>query len=159
MGDNEADLAAGKIDAIQVFQPYAERLVASGKGHIWYAQASRGLTAYTTLVTKRETIDKRADEITRMTRALHKTLQWFDKTPAPEIARTLASYFPDLSPDLYAKAIDRYRGLKLWNTNPIVARAGFERLRQSMLSEGTIQRTIPFEECVDTKIAESVTKG
>ena len=36
------------LDAVQVFQPYAEELLASGAGHLWYAAADRGLTAYTT---------------------------------------------------------------------------------------------------------------
>ena len=45
---------AGTLDAIQVFQPYAEGLIASGAGHLWYAAATRGLTAYTTLVTRRD---------------------------------------------------------------------------------------------------------
>ena len=49
MDQNETDLRTGKVDAIQVFQPYAEQLIASGAGHVWYAAATRGLTAYTTL--------------------------------------------------------------------------------------------------------------
>jgi NitT/TauT family transport system substrate-binding protein len=154
MGENEAELATGRIDAIQVFQPFAERLVASGKGHIWFAQASRGLTAYTTLVTRRDVLEKRSEELLRMTRAIHKALGWFAATPAPEIAAKLQSYFPDLDPKIYAAAIERYRGLKLWNSTPVVGRAGFERLKKSMLSDGTISRDIPFEECVDTAIAE-----
>ena len=154
MGENEQDLRLGKIDAIQVFQPFAERLVASGAGHIWYAQASRGFTAYTTLVTKRATLEKRGDELLKMTRAIYKTLGWFAKTPADEIAGKLASYFPDLPRELYAQAIERYRGLKIWNSDPVVRREGFERLQQSMRSEGTLSRHIPFEECVDTKLAE-----
>ena len=54
MEQNEAALRAGDVDAIHVFQPYAERLIASGAGHLWYAAATRGLTAYTTLVTRRD---------------------------------------------------------------------------------------------------------
>src|SRR5262249_28992438 len=83
MEQNEADLAAGKLDAIQVFQPHAERLIASGKGHVWYAAATRGRTAYTTLVTRRAVLDRRRDELLRMTRAIHRTLGWFAKAPAP----------------------------------------------------------------------------
>ena len=53
MAENAAALRMGKLDAVQLFQPYAEELIASGAGHVWYAAASRGLTAYTTLVTRR----------------------------------------------------------------------------------------------------------
>src|SRR5271166_6237036 len=51
MANNAAALRAGSLDAVQLFQPYAEELIASGAGHLWYAAADRGLTAYTTLVT------------------------------------------------------------------------------------------------------------
>src|SRR6476646_10054825 len=50
MAENGTALGTGKLDAVQLFQPYAEELVRSGVGHIWYAAAERGLTAYTTLV-------------------------------------------------------------------------------------------------------------
>jgi NitT/TauT family transport system substrate-binding protein len=59
MDENEAALRAGTVDAIHVFQPHAERLLASGAGHVWYAAAKRGLTAYTTLVTRRPVLAAR----------------------------------------------------------------------------------------------------
>jgi len=114
MAENEAALAAGKLDAIQVFQPYAERLIASGAGHVWNAGATRGLTAYTTLMTRRDVLTKRADELQRMTQAVHRTLQWFAKTPALEIASLLKDYFPDLATPVFAACIERYRTLGLW---------------------------------------------
>ena len=65
MEENDAALRAGKLDAVHLFQPYAERLIASGAGHLWYAAATRGLTAYTTLVTRRDVLDQRDDELLR----------------------------------------------------------------------------------------------
>src|SRR4029077_1363213 len=77
MAENAAALRAGKFDAVQLFQPYAEELLASGVGHVWYAAASRGLTAYTTLVTRRATLKARSAELFKMTLAMHRALQWF----------------------------------------------------------------------------------
>ena len=154
MAENEAALRAGSVDAIQVFQPYAERLIASGAGHIWNAAATRGLTAYTTLVTRRETLTRRADDLLAMTRAMHRTLQWFARTPAPEIARLLKDFFPDVEPQIFAAAIDRYRALGLWAPDPVVRREGYDRLHAAMRAFGTLGRDIAFEACVDTKLAE-----
>src|SRR5262245_2581375 len=114
MAENAAALAAGKLDAVQLFQPYAEELIASGKGHVWYAAATRGLTAYTTLVARRATLGQRDDELLRMTRAMHRTLVWFAATPTAEIATRLKSYFPDVPQALFAAALERYRALGLW---------------------------------------------
>src|SRR5262245_10945778 len=58
MGDNCAALRAGTVDVVQVFQPYAQELLASGSGHVWYAAASRGPTAYTTFNTTRAFLDE-----------------------------------------------------------------------------------------------------
>jgi NitT/TauT family transport system substrate-binding protein len=158
MAENEMALRQGKLNAIQVFQPYAEALIHSGAGHVWYAAANRGLTAYTTLVTRRDVLDKRADELLRMTRAAHRTLGWFARTPATEIVGKVGSYFPDVPAELFAQAIDRYRGLKLWNSDPVIRREGYDRLHAAMRSSGTLKTDIRFEDCVDTSLAERVTK-
>lgn len=154
MAENEAALRAGKVDAIQVFQPFAENLVRSGAGHIWYAAADRGLTAYTTLVTRRDVLASRADDLLKTTRALYRTLGWFARTPAPDIARLLQPYFPDVPTDIFAHCIERYRALKLWNSDPVIRREGYDRLHAAMRAAGTLTRDIAFEACVDTKLAQ-----
>ena len=84
MAQNAAALRDGKLDAVQVFEPYAEELVASGTGHIWYAAADRGLTAYTTLVTRRSVIEQKRDELLRMVRAMRQAVRWIKATPGTE---------------------------------------------------------------------------
>ena len=158
MADNETALRLGKLDAIQVFQPYAERLIRSGAGHVWYAAANRGLTAYTTLVTRRDILDKRADELSRMTRAACRTLEWFARTPAAAIVDKVGRYFPDVPAEVFAQAIDRYRALKLWNSDPVIRREGYDRLHAAMRSSGTLRTDVRFEDCVDTGLAVRVTK-
>lgn len=153
MAENAAALRAGRLDAAQLFQPHAEELIASGAGHVWYAAASRGLTAYTTLLTRRETLARRADELLKMTTAMHRTLRWFGATPAREIARALKSYFPDVSEAIFAAAIERYRRLGLWGPDPLIRREGYDRLHAAMRSAGTLKRDIPYEACVDTSLA------
>jgi len=154
MDENEANLRAGKVDAIQVFQPHAERLITSGAGHVWYAAATRGLTAYTTLVTRRGVLAARADDLLKMTRAVHRTLGWFADTPASEIARALNDFFPEIDQAIFAGAIERYRMLELWAADPMIRRAGYDRLHAAMRAAGALQRDIPFSDCVDTSLAQ-----
>ena len=154
MADNAAAVRAGTLEAAQLFQPYAEELIASGAGHVWHAAATRGLTAYTTLVTRRATLERRADDLFRMTLGLHRTLGWFAATPATEIARLLKSYFPDVGETIFAAAIERYRTLGLWGPDPVIRREGYDRLHAAMRAFGTLKRDIPYETCVDTSLAE-----
>jgi NitT/TauT family transport system substrate-binding protein len=154
MAENAAALAAGKLEAVQLFQPYAEQLVASGAGHLWYAAASRGLTAYTTLVTHRMTLANREEELFRMTLGMHHALRWFAVTTASTIAGSLASYFPDVDRTIFAAAIDRYRRLGLWGPDPLIRREGYDRLHAAMRAAGALARDIPYETCIDTSLAQ-----
>ena len=156
MADNAAALRAATFDAVQLFQPYAEELIASGAGHLWYAAADRGLTAYTVLVTRRPLLDTRRDELLAMTRAMTNTLRWMAATSGNDIARALQEFFPTVAPDIFAAAIDRYRALKLFATDPILQREGFDRLQMAMRSGGALDRPIAFETCVDNSLARQV---
>jgi NitT/TauT family transport system substrate-binding protein len=153
MDENEAALRAGTVDAIHVFQPHAERLIASGAGHVWYAAATRGLTAYTTLVTRRGVLEQREDDLLKMTRAVHRTLGWFAATPTAEIAAGLRSYFPDVPTTLFAGALSRYRKLNLWGSDPVIRREGYDRLHAAMRAFGTLSKDVAFDDCVDTSLA------
>ena len=155
MAENSAALRAGALDAIQVFQPYAEELLSSGAGHLWYAAADRGLTAYTTLVTRRATLEARRDELAAMVRGVHRALRWIAATPGQEVARTLAPYFPAVPAPIFAAAIDRYRALGLYGPDPVTRQEGFDRLQAAMLSGGALRQPIAFETCVDNSLAEA----
>jgi NitT/TauT family transport system substrate-binding protein len=158
MAENAAALRAGTLEAVQVFQPYAEDLLASGDGHLWYAAANRGLCAYTTLVTRRSVLVAKREELLGMVRGMYRTLQWLHATPGAEIQRTLAGYFPDVPPAIYAGAIDRYKALGLYGPNPITQPEGVARLAASMQSGGALKRDIPFNEIVDNSLAEQVVR-
>lgn len=153
MAENEAALREGKVDAVQVFQPYAENLVSTGAGYIWNAAAGRGLTAYTTLVTRRGTLESRADEFARMIRGMDATLKWFAVTPSLEIVDVVQSFFPDVPRDLFAGCVDRYRALGLWGRDPVIRREGYDRLHAAMRSSGILSRDIAFDDVVDTRLA------
>jgi NitT/TauT family transport system substrate-binding protein len=154
MAENVAALRAGELDAIQVFQPYAEELLQSGDGFLWYAAASRGLTAYTTLVTRREVLTTRRDELAAMVRAMYRSLRWIAATPGIEVARALQSFFPDVPEPIFAAAIDRYKALGLYATSPVTRPEGVERLQAAMRSGGALDQDIPFESVVDNTLAE-----
>jgi NitT/TauT family transport system substrate-binding protein len=156
MAQNVARLRDGTLEAVQVFQPYAENLLASGAGHLWYAAANRGLTAYTTLVTRRFVLERKRDELLAMVRAMHRTLLWIRATPGVEIQRLLASYFPDVPAAIVAGAIDRYRALQLYSSDPVTRREGFDRLAAAMRSGWALKRDVAFEDCVDNSLAEQV---
>jgi NitT/TauT family transport system substrate-binding protein len=154
MADNLAALRGGHIDAAQFFEPAVDDALVSGAGHLWYAAATRGLTAYTTLVARRAVIAARHDELLAMVRAMRRTLRWIAATQATDIAQALKDFFPNIPRTLSAAAIARYQALDLYAADPLMPRAGFERLKAAMLSGGALSHDIPFEDCVDTSLAQ-----
>src|SRR5690349_20934184 len=106
-------LAAGKLDLVHLFEPYASRALADGYA-ILYAAASRGPTAYTAFMTSRDTASKRRDELAALTRATQATLDWVAKEGAAELARVTAQFFPEVPRDLLRSALERYHRAGLW---------------------------------------------
>lgn len=156
MADNCAALAAGDLDVVQVFEPFVSALVAAGTGFVWYAQASRGPTSYTTFYARRGVLTARRDELLRMVRAIYRTQQWVAGADGDEIAETVAGYFPAVPADILATACTRYKAMEIWGRTPVLPRAGYDRLRDSLVSGGFVDPGTPFEVAVDNSLAEAV---
>jgi len=156
MPDNAAALRDGRFDVVQLFQPFAEELIADGAGHIWYAQATRGLCSYTAFYAPRQTLEGRRDELMRMTRAIYRMQKWLHGHDAAEIATAVAEFFPDVKQEILAACIARYLALGIWSRTPLLPREGFERLHDAMLSGGLIEKPVTYDDCVDTRFAEAV---
>ena len=142
-----AALAAGQLDAIQLFEPHASRALADGNA-ILYAAASRGPTAYTAFITSRDAASKKRDEFAALTRATQAMLDWVHKAGPAELARATASFFPDVPQELLASAFGRYERAGLWSHTPQVSKVGFERLAYSLHDGGFIKHRAAYADCV-----------
>ncbi len=141
----------GEFDLVQVPEPYAQALVESAGGHIWYETAHRGACCYTTFSANRSFIDAHQEEVAAMYRAQAATLRWIQEETADEVGRVVAPYFSDVPAGHLAQSIERYRKAGLWSRNPAISKTGLERLRAGLLSGGFIARAIPYEEMVETR--------
>ncbi|HET6233492.1 MAG TPA: ABC transporter substrate-binding protein [Acetobacteraceae bacterium] len=153
MAENVAALGAGRVDVVQLFEPFVSALAAEGTGHVWYAAASRGLTSYTTFYTRRGTLTARREELRRMVHAIHRTQLWVAGATAEQIADSIADYFPDVPAAIRVASCARYQSLGIWSTTPVLPRPGYDRLLSSLISGGFVAGT-PFEVAVDTSLAD-----
>jgi NitT/TauT family transport system substrate-binding protein len=158
MADNVAALRRGEFDAIQLFQPFAEELIAAGEGHLWYAAANRGQCSYTSFYTRRSVLAERRDELKNVVRALYRTQKWLHANPPEALADVVQSFFPSVPQPLLRASIARYRALAIWGRNPILPRAGYERLRASLISARFVKEGAPFEQTVDNSLAQEVVR-
>ncbi len=159
MAENMAALKAGKVDVIQVFEPFPCLLLAEKTAHIWYEAARRGHTSYTCFYARRGTLSSRRDDLKRMVRAIDKTEKWVAAATGQEIAQTIARYFPDVPPAILEAACTRYKALGVWGKDPILPRSGYDRLRNGLISGGFVSPGATFEQAVDNSLAEEVLAG
>ena len=141
MAENAAAVAEGRLDVAQVFEPVASAMEIAGTGHVWYAQASRGLTSYTAFYGRTDVIAAKRPACEAMVRGLAATLAWFAQAPVAEILATVAPYFDGLDTAAATRAVERYRRLGVWTTDPRFPPEALARLEAGMLSAGAISRT------------------
>jgi NitT/TauT family transport system substrate-binding protein len=158
MAQNAAGLLAGDIDVAQMYQPYVEELIDAGC-EVWHAQASRGPCSYTTFYARRGVIAARRVELVAMLRGLWKTQQHIGAMDGHALAAIVAPYFPSLKRVRLAAALDRYMALGVWGKNPILPRGGYDRLRDSLVTGGLIERCLAFEDAVDNSLAHEAMAG
>ncbi len=156
MAENVVALRRGEIDVAQLFEPFVSSLLADGAGHVWYAAAERGPTSYTTFYARRGLLTARRDELLRMVRAMHRTQKWVAGASGEAIAAAIAGYFPDVPPAILAASCTRYRSLGIWGSDPHLPRAGYDRLRASLVSGGFVSLGAPYEVAVDNSLADAV---
>jgi NitT/TauT family transport system substrate-binding protein len=149
MARNYQALKAGEIDAMQAFEPFASMAERDGAGDILHAASTRGPTAYTAFIATREACTRYRDEFAAMTRATAKMLTWLYAIPADELAQSVASFFPDVPPDVLADSLRRYQAAGLWSRHTRMIPQGFARLAHSLHSGGFIARMPPYDECVE----------
>jgi NitT/TauT family transport system substrate-binding protein len=152
MAENVAALARGEVDVVQVFEPFAS----AGEHPVWYAQADRGPTSYTTFYARRGLLTAQRDELLRMVRAIHSALTWVAKSDGEAIASAIARYFEDVPASVLSRACARYKTLGIWGHDPHLPRAGYDRLRASLVSGGFVSPGTDFETAVDNSLADSV---
>ena len=100
-------------------------------------------------------IGAQPDALHRMTRAMYRCQKWLHSVKPEEIASAVAEFFPDIAPDTLASAAKRYIDLGVWGKDPHLPRAGFERLRDSLVSGGLINHRPEFEDCVHNTFADA----
>jgi NitT/TauT family transport system substrate-binding protein len=156
MAENVAALRRGQFDVVQLFEPFAEELIAAGDGHLWYAAANRGPTAYTSFYTPRTTLTARREELKKLVRGLYRTQKWLHASPPEALAEVIQPFFPAAPAPLLQAAVARYLEFGIWGRNPILPRGGYDRLRAGLLSAHFVKQAAPFEQAVDNALAEEI---
>jgi NitT/TauT family transport system substrate-binding protein len=152
MADNLSALREGRLDVVQVFEPFVSMALQDGAGEILYAASARGPTVYTSFIATRAAVASNRPAYLAMLRAVRQMQDWLAAHSPDELAAVTASYYPDVAHDLLTSSLRRYHAAGLWARDPDMSRLGFARLAESFVSGGILSRMPSYEACVDQSL-------
>ena len=143
-------LAGGKIDVVQLFEPFVSQIEAAGQGSLLYAASSRGVTLYTTFIASKAGAVKNAPAFAALDRAVGAMQEWLFAATTDEIADVVEGLFPGVARSLLLSTIQRYRSTGVWSSQREVSVEAFDRLADCLLRGGFIRAPGSFTDCVVT---------
>ncbi len=135
----------GQGQYVQQQGPFPQQLEADGVGHI-VAQVGRqiGTCGFSSLAATREWLG--TDMAKAFVRAYKKTRAYMNETPAAEIARAEAPYFPDIDEEVLADCIATYQQLGCWTPHVEITQAAFEATLDIFEYNGVIKERYAYEQ-------------
>ena len=147
----------GSGDYVTLFEPTATELQNAGKGYILASMGQEsGEIPYTAFFASQSYLTNNADTIQKFTNAIAKA-QEFVKTASPEdIAKAVASQFPDTDLSVLTTVAKRYQDSDVWNDTPVMKQESLERLETVMETAGELEKSefVDFGKLVDNSFAQ-----
>jgi len=136
---------AGQGQYVQQQGPFPQQLEADGVGHVVAQVGPKiGPNAFSSLAATREWLA--TDQAKAFMRAYRKTRQYMIETPAAEIAKAEASYFPNIDPAVLANCIETYQKLGCWTPHAEITKPAFEVTLDVFEHFGTLKERYAYEQ-------------
>jgi NitT/TauT family transport system substrate-binding protein len=137
-------------------EPDASQLELDGKGHFLASIGQTvGYADYTTFMATDKYIRDNPEVVQSWTNAIYHAQKWTEAAPTAEIIKVIEPYFPGISAQALTAAAERYRGLKIWKTTPVIDPAAIEKF-QDVLVQGNVldpAKRVKFGDLVLTEFA------
>ncbi|MFL6797641.1 MAG: ABC transporter substrate-binding protein [Xanthobacteraceae bacterium] len=147
---------AGQNQFAIFIEPDASQLELDGKAHFL---ASIGETVgpadYTSFMATDKYIRDNPEVIQSWTNAIYKAQKWTDTAPAADVVKVLEPFFPGISAQALAGAVERYRRLKIWKSTPVIEPQALERFQDILVQGGVLEagKRVKFQDLVLTQFA------
>lgn len=137
----------GEGDYVHLQGPAPQQLERDGGGHIVAALGeASGPCAFSSLAATREWLS--TDRAKAFMRAYRKGRAWLIATPAAEVAKREAPFFPGVDAGVLAATIAAYQKLGNWSPHVEITRAAFEATLDIYQHAGKITRRHRYEDAI-----------
>ena len=138
---------AGKGDYVHLQGPAPQQLEHDGVGHIVASLGDAvGPCAFSSLAATREWL--KTDMAKKFMRAYRKGRAWLIATPAVEVAKREASFFPEIDQKVLATCIAAYQKLGNWSPHVEITRQGFEATLAIFRHAGKVTKAHRYEDAI-----------
>ncbi|MCT2535838.1 ABC transporter substrate-binding protein [Aquibacillus koreensis] len=152
-----SSFSSGTGEYVQLFEPTASQFEKDGIGHVIASFGEEsGKVPYTVFMTKESYMNENEETIKKFTRAIYKAQQFVQEHSAAEIAEIVQPYFEDTDLDLLESSVERYKSQNSYADNPILDEEEWNNLKDIMDGSGELPEDIPYEDLVNSQIAEDV---
>lgn len=142
-----AAFRAGEGDYVHLQGPAPQQLERDGAGHIVASVGEAiGPVAFSSLCATRAWLE--TDMAAAFVRAYARARPWVDQTPAQEVARREAPFFPGVDQEALAAAILAYQRLGTWRPPLEITREAFEVTLDVFAHSGLISERHAYESVV-----------
>lgn len=148
---------AGTADYVTLFEPTATSTEKAGAGYIVASVgAEAGEIPYTAYFAKKSYIEKNSDIIQKFTNAIYKGQKYVETHTMAEVAEKIKGFFPDTDVKLLEAALQSYKDIDAWKTEPSMTEESYNRLQDVMQEAGELTVRAPFDKVVNNSYAEKV---
>jgi NitT/TauT family transport system substrate-binding protein len=85
-------------------------------------------------------------------------MMWTAEAPIPDLVKSLEPFFPGVYPIALTAAAERYRGLNIWKTSPVIEPAAMEKFQDILIQGGVLEpgKRVKFNDLVVTEFFNKV---
>ncbi|SHG48969.1 ABC transporter substrate-binding protein [Ornithinibacillus halophilus] len=149
--------ATGDYEYVQLFEPTASVFEKEGNGHVIASFGEEsGHVPYTVFMAKQSYFEDNPENVKAFTRAIYQAQQWVEDADPEEIAEVVQPYFDDVELDILTSSIERYKNQGSFATDPILDEEEWNNLKNIMDEAGELPEDVPYEDVVNTDIAEEI---
>lgn len=137
----------GQGDYVHLQGPAPQQLEKDGVGFVVASVGEViGPVAFSSLTAGRKWLE--TDTARAFMRAYRKARKYVNGTPAAEIARAEADFFPGIDRDVLTETIATYQGLGCWEPEVRISESAYGRALDVFLHAGVISRRHPYDAVV-----------
>jgi NitT/TauT family transport system substrate-binding protein len=152
--------SSGTGDYVQLFEPQASIMEKEGKGKVIASFGKEsGLLPYTVFMTKQSFLDKNSSTVQKFSNAIQKAQKWVDSNSVEDVAKSIASFFPNTDQAIMESVVKRYKEQSTYAINGIIDESEWNNLLSVMEAAGELKSKVDWSKIVNNSYAEKAEKN